>query len=110
MIHQRLATGHVILKLASSAGATLVVTGAGVIVLETTPRVPVNQSCARRGDDSVGGVCGFLTGPPMIGLTAQLVGLRLALGLLIAATLSVAGPARTARPAQRMARPGQVAL
>ena len=41
------------------------------------------------------GYSGFLAGPPVIGFTAELVGLNWALGLTVVASLIIAGFART---------------
>jgi predicted MFS family arabinose efflux permease len=102
------------------AGALLAATGFGLAVWAPHPAmvilgfalvgiglaniVPVLFSAAGRTwtqAPSVGvamtvtaGFTGFLTGPPVIGLTAQLVGLRAAMVLLIASALVVAGLAR----------------
>jgi hypothetical protein len=47
------------------------------------------------------GWLGFLAGPPAIGFAASAVGLRAALGIVVAATLALIVLARSAGPSRR---------
>jgi hypothetical protein len=71
----------------------------------TTPGVPSSQGIATV---SWLGYLGFLAGPPVIGLTAEAVGLPGALGIVCAMTAAVALLAGTTRPAPAIA-PREVA-
>jgi hypothetical protein len=67
----------------------------------TTPGVPSSQGIATV---SWLGYLGFLAGPPVIGLTAEAVGLPGALGIVCGMTAAVALLAGTTRPALAIAR------
>jgi HAD superfamily hydrolase (TIGR01509 family) len=66
----------------------------------STPGVPSGRGIAAV---STIGWLGFLAGPPAIGFAASTVGLRNALGIVVAATAMVALLSRSARPTRREA-------
>jgi hypothetical protein len=65
-----------------------------------TPRVPTSQGIATV---SWLGYLGFLAGPPVIGLTAEAIGLPAALAIVCGMTAAVALLAGTTRPAPALA-------
>ena len=102
-------TGLALALLIGSAPAALlgfVAMGAGLGVVVpvlfraagSTPGVPAGVGIAAV---STIGWLGFLAGPPAIGFAADTVGLRAALGLVVAATAMVALLARSASPRRR---------
>jgi HAD superfamily hydrolase (TIGR01509 family) len=101
------------LTLALTVGSTVaglagfVVMGAGIGVIVpvlfraagSTPGLSADRGVAAV---STVGWLGFLAGPPAIGLVAELVGLRTALGLVVLATVALAFLAYSAEPRRRL--------
>jgi len=112
-----LAAGGLALGLASGStpaalvGFTAMGAGLGVVVPVlfraggSTPGVSPEVGVAAV---SLVGWFGFLSGPPAIGLTASVLGLRAALGIVVLAALGVAALAGAARPRGARAEPGRV--
>jgi MFS family permease len=100
------ATGMATVLLA--AAHELAIAGFVLIGLGVSNVVPVAFSAAgrERGPGGVAmaasiGYAGLMAGPPLIGPIADLVGLRIALGTVLAAVLAVAALSRTVTPKQR---------
>jgi MFS family permease len=64
-------------------------------------RIPGESAGASIAAVATVGYCGFLTGPPVIGLAAEATNLRLALGLIVLACLAIAIFSRAAAPGGR---------
>jgi hypothetical protein len=89
--------------------------GAGIanvipILFSAAGRIPGIQAGTALAAVATTGYCGFLAGPPLIGLAAELTSLPVALGIVSAACVVIAVGARVLAPEARGVRSRCAAL